>query len=354
MSRLGTGVLRTQLIAEIYQNITKSVTGTVMQDNVVDMTDTFSKTIYDNTIAYEVGEVASLNLKIYECILGTTPSESPITTPSKWEEIGGDWSRVDSSLYTATPLSTSTITVSDITAQVTAGMGIKWQQDYVDWSSGTPSLYDIVIPTTSNGYAYQVTTAGGATSGTEPATWNTTEGGTTTDGSVIWTTISLWQYGLVYSLTSSLMTIRGVPLNTSIVITKLCFTSQTNVVPATPIFVDETWSAVAINVQNFLYKGNFPVEVQTGRIVYFNCKCGTEDTQATKARIKFMNGSSHIYSGHADGLQMLTAGADCGVSLIPAYVHFDAWDIAGFDVSQTGGDKDTEDAELNFYQIVVR
>jgi hypothetical protein len=44
---------------------------------------------------------------------------------------------------------------------------------------------DTVIPTTPNGRMYRCTTAGTAGSG-EPA-WNGTDGGTTTDGSVIWT-----------------------------------------------------------------------------------------------------------------------------------------------------------------------
>jgi len=47
----------------------------------------------------------------------------------------------------------------------------------------------VVTPTTSNGFTYLCTQAG--TSGaTEPGTWNTTVGGTTTDNSVRWTTQS--------------------------------------------------------------------------------------------------------------------------------------------------------------------
>ncbi len=41
-------------------------------------------------------------------------------------------------------------------------------------------------PTTANGYAYEVTTAG--TSGGSAPTWSTTVGGTTADGTVVWTT----------------------------------------------------------------------------------------------------------------------------------------------------------------------
>ncbi len=51
-------------------------------------------------------------------------------------------------------------------------------------------LDDWIIPTTSNGYKYKCTTAG-TTGGTEPAVWNTTVGGTTVDGTVVWTTYQI-------------------------------------------------------------------------------------------------------------------------------------------------------------------
>ncbi len=46
----------------------------------------------------------------------------------------------------------------------------------------------IVKPTTDNGYFFRCTTAGTSAAGGDP-TWNTTVGGTTTDGTVVWTTI---------------------------------------------------------------------------------------------------------------------------------------------------------------------
>lgn len=54
------------------------------------------------------------------------------------------------------------------------------------WASATAYiLKDYVEPTTPNDYIYECTTAG--TSGGSEPTWGTTEGGTTTDGTVIWT-----------------------------------------------------------------------------------------------------------------------------------------------------------------------
>lgn len=46
------------------------------------------------------------------------------------------------------------------------------------------SLGDSVVPDPTNGYRYEVTTAG--TTGASPPTWGTTVGGNTTDGTVVW------------------------------------------------------------------------------------------------------------------------------------------------------------------------
>lgn len=58
--------------------------------------------------------------------------------------------------------------------------------DPAAWVASTAySLTDVARPTTRNGYAYEVTTAG-TTGSTEP-TWPTTVGNTVTDGTVVWT-----------------------------------------------------------------------------------------------------------------------------------------------------------------------
>lgn len=63
-------------------------------------------------------------------------------------------------------------------------------QTFAVWSASMSSTanYTWTAPTTPNGYCYVASTTGTA-GGTEP-TWNTTPGGSTTDGSITWTTSS--------------------------------------------------------------------------------------------------------------------------------------------------------------------
>jgi hypothetical protein len=67
---------------------------------------------------------------------------------------------------------------------------------YPAWEASTAyPIDDVVEPTAANGYRYAVTTAG-TSSGTEPATWTTTIGGTVTDGGVTWTNVGKSPYGM--------------------------------------------------------------------------------------------------------------------------------------------------------------
>lgn len=62
-------------------------------------------------------------------------------------------------------------------------------QNWGIWTATTAYIVGhIVYPTTLNGFMYRCSVAG-TTSGTEPASWDTTLGGTTADGSVTWVTI---------------------------------------------------------------------------------------------------------------------------------------------------------------------
>jgi len=60
-----------------------------------------------------------------------------------------------------------------------------------DWTASTAyAVGDTVEPPIDNTYRYVCTTAG-TSDATEPASWNTTIGGTTADGTVVWTTVAL-------------------------------------------------------------------------------------------------------------------------------------------------------------------
>ena len=86
MAVKGTGTLRSETVASIYTNTTKDVAGDTVQERVTDAIDSLSQTLYDNTISYEAGEAKIFtDGKLYLCLSGTTPGESPSTTPAKWQ-----------------------------------------------------------------------------------------------------------------------------------------------------------------------------------------------------------------------------------------------------------------------------
>jgi hypothetical protein len=75
---------------------------------------------------------------------------------------------------------------SEPTWPTTEGSTVNDLAGYATWAASTAyALGDYVVPTTSNGFYYECTTAG--TSGTTEPTWPTTAGATVTDGTVVWT-----------------------------------------------------------------------------------------------------------------------------------------------------------------------
>lgn len=64
------------------------------------------------------------------------------------------------------------------------------------WATGVVRVVgDIIKPTTYNSHTYVCTTAGTSHASTQP-TWSTTNGGTTTDGSAIFTTYDMKTYNI--------------------------------------------------------------------------------------------------------------------------------------------------------------
>lgn len=99
MSVKGTGTVRTETEAAIYTNTSNLISGDDVQEAIVNALDSLSKDTYVDTIPYEIGESVIFDdgstKKIYVCVAGTTPGESPSTHPAKWTDIletvlGGD------------------------------------------------------------------------------------------------------------------------------------------------------------------------------------------------------------------------------------------------------------------------
>lgn len=100
MSAKGIDILLAQIIANIYQNSAGDITGQTLQDQLVDVVDSLNQGLYNNLIPYNVGQSAIIDdggaKKLYLCITNTTPGESPITTPSKWDLASGSGIVLDS------------------------------------------------------------------------------------------------------------------------------------------------------------------------------------------------------------------------------------------------------------------
>ena len=93
MTVKGTNTVRTETDSIIKTNTAKNISGDKVQIQIVDALDSLSQDLYDDTIPYEAGESVIFESggvkRNYLCLAGTTPAESPTTTPAKWEVVGG-------------------------------------------------------------------------------------------------------------------------------------------------------------------------------------------------------------------------------------------------------------------------
>lgn len=90
MAVKGTGTIRTETESIIETNISKDISGDEVQVQIVDVLDSLSQDLYDDTIPYESGESVIFGItggkEIYLCLAGTTPGESPLTASTKWQK----------------------------------------------------------------------------------------------------------------------------------------------------------------------------------------------------------------------------------------------------------------------------
>jgi hypothetical protein len=93
MAIKGTGTIRSETQTNIQTNVNNEISGDDVQESIVDSLDSISQDLYDDTIPYEAGESVIFEdggIKYnYLCLAGTTPTESPSTTPAKWEKVSG-------------------------------------------------------------------------------------------------------------------------------------------------------------------------------------------------------------------------------------------------------------------------
>jgi len=91
MSAKGIDVLLAQIIANIYQNTANDIDGDTLQDQLVDAVDSLNQSLYNNLLPYIIGQSVIIDdggiKRLYICVTNTTPGESPITTPAKWDLI---------------------------------------------------------------------------------------------------------------------------------------------------------------------------------------------------------------------------------------------------------------------------
>ena len=148
----GTGTIRSETVASVYTNVTKDVAGDTVQERMTDALDSLSQDLYDDTIPYEAGESVIFEIggvkRNYLCLAGTTPAESPSTTPAKWESITLGVVQVAKAeiLYTNT---SQTIIITLPTDAVINEIGLEVRILFDD--SGT-NLLDVGITGTGNRY----------------------------------------------------------------------------------------------------------------------------------------------------------------------------------------------------------
>lgn len=146
----GTGTLRSEIVASIYTNVTKDVAGDTVQERLTDAIDSLSQGLYDNTIPYEAGESKIFEADgvktLYLCLAGTTPGESPSTTPAKWESVKKGVMQVAKAEVLFSNTSQTTIITLPEDA-VIWNIGI---ETIVDFNGSGSDLLDIGIDSDSN------------------------------------------------------------------------------------------------------------------------------------------------------------------------------------------------------------
>jgi len=213
-----------------------------------------------------------------------------------WYQVGGTssfdagvWTEITS--FTATPPSTSTITVPDLTDIVKAGYGIKYKL----------------------------------------------------------TGIADARLGVITDINATTITVGGVPLSADI--EYLYFCKSANVKPVPYSLHDGSYTVHT----NILADANnsFLIELQDSYLVYFKVRALTVDTGGTKASLKPMNGANPVF-GAGDGIEMTSDATwnDSGITCDPDYYKFSGFDNFRIDISEAGTNGNTIGGQFLAYFIL--
>lgn len=258
------------------------------------------------------------------------------------------WTLLSNTTYTQNPITTNQLTVSSTVKNfIKPGYGIKFKQNFAVWEASTSYAFgDIIFPTTETGFAYQCTTAGDSDS-TEP-TWDTEIKGTTTDNTAEWTTIEMFNYGIVYSINNTDMLIYGCPFSENV--TEIYYCDQQNILPTTFGLTDGTFAQIGTDVLTD-YENNMPIENMNCILIFTRIWAKTADTGINKSKIDVKNGANSVYN-LTDGIELSSDETFnvSGTSLIQAYSYFDFLQDTRIDITDPGDELDTTGARVtNFY-----
>lgn len=159
-----------------------------------------------------------------------------------------------------------------------------------------------------------------------------------------------YYYGLIQEINGLVLTIAGVILSTDV--DELYYTSQSNITVTTYPLSPSSFAQADTEIESKY--DNIPIEMQTGKLIYFKTWSKTADTSATPSQIQITNNGQPWYLGNVDGLRFEPQFfLDSGVNANPLAYEYTFGDVLRLDITQPGGNLDTTQGVIHIYQITV-
>jgi hypothetical protein len=160
----------------------------------------------------------------------------------------------------------------------------------------------------------------------------------------------VYYYGIVTAVTSTLLTVAGIPLSGAI--QEIYYCDQSNVMRQDLEINNSDW---LVPLTNILVDGytKHPLKAPSGWLVMIETWSAGVDSGTTKGRIKLMNGNNTV-SSVPDGIECTTAKTynNSGVTIQSAYYKYAGGDNVRVDITQPGSNKDTTEAKFELYWIL--